>query len=157
MLNKNLLNDKKGDVAEGMLWIPRLLFLLLPLALAVSFFIAILVSAIDVTPIEAAIFSQRAGTCFYEDVGVIDFAKIDSKELEKCLSSDAVGAKLNLTVLDASIVAKTDEFDYLEPLCVFNEEKNAPYCSKSRKYVAVNLEGTVHPGTLDIEILVKKR
>ncbi|OYT41286.1 hypothetical protein B6U80_01660 [Candidatus Pacearchaeota archaeon ex4484_26] len=151
-LNKN----KKAQIAEGLLWIARIFFLIVPLILAIAFFVNNFVMHYDVTKTEAFILSERADTCFSQESGVIDLNKFNSDELEKCYSfkPDEAAIKLTLTFSDQSkseAVGKTDLF----PLCGI-KQGHVPYCNDFRKYILVKSGNEFYPGALDINIALIK-
>lgn len=145
--------NKKAQIAEGWLWIIRLLFLIMPLALAIAFFVSVFVPNINVVSTEAFILAERADSCFFSN-GILDIEEFENAD--KCYffgDEDLQGAiKLTLTFSDQIKEISTGKVDFFE-ICGLGG--NAPYCKEFRKYVLVKSD-KFYPGSLDIKIALKK-
>lgn len=152
MLNKKL--NKKAQVPEGMLWIIRILFIIIPLVIAISFFLKAAVVNLDVNAIEAVILTERIQNCFSDELGVINAERFNSDELRKCYAFGEEGAiKADLFFGTEQLEAETDKFSFLNPLCDI-PKGNIPYCNTFRKYALVEKEDELYPGSLDVKILL---
>ncbi len=156
MLRKNNLG-KKAQVPEGMLWIVRLLFIVLPLTIAVAFFVKAFILNLDVMPIEAAILSQRAESCF-GDGNVIALSGFTQETLGKCYELKNSGAvEVSVWYSDKRSDLSTEKFSLLEPLCAFKNEGSAPYCKEFRKNVIIQDSGKTFAGGMQVKIILKKK
>ena len=149
--NKKIEN-KKAQITEGWMWLIRILFLIMPLSLAIAFFMSSFVVSMDVTPIESAILLERIDTCFLND-GILYIKDFSRTTLENCFNSDDANVKLELDFIE-NMPVKTDDFDVYWPLC--NLKDSGIYCSEFKEYVLVKKGDEYHPGSLDIQITLKK-
>ncbi|MBU2497117.1 MAG: hypothetical protein KJ767_03605 [Nanoarchaeota archaeon] len=145
--------NKKAQITEGWMWLIRILFLIMPLSLAIAFFMSSFVSSVDVTPIEATILAERVDTCFVNN-GILDMNDFNTATLKNCYNSEDVNAKLELSFKEV-IPIKTDNFDVYWPLCNL-KGKDVPYCNEFREYVLVKDGDEYYPGSLDIKITLRK-
>lgn len=147
--------NKKGQIVEGLLWIVRILFIIIPLVLGVVLLISRFVTSVDVTPLESFILLERFSNCFLEN-NVLNIKDFTSTNLENCYSFNEEGAvKVTLGFLYKELEISTSEFSYLNPFCNL-KGKNIPFCREYRKYVLVKDKGEFFPGTLKIKIILKK-
>ena len=147
--------NKKAQVPEGMLWIARILFIVVPLIFAIMFFTKGFAVKIDVTPVEAFILSERIHSCFSDEQGVINLKRFNSEGLEKCYDfKEDGGIKVDLTFSEKEFVEEAGQFKFLEPLCEL-KGKATPYCKEFRKYVLVQEAGELFPASLSMRIILK--
>ena len=152
---------KRAQVPEGMLWILRLLFIVLPIVLAVAFFVHSFILNLDVKPIEAAILSQRAENCFggkNGDGNTVALSEFTQEALGKCYDMKKSGAvEVSIWYSDKRRDVSTEEFSLLDPLCVFKNEGTAPYCKEFRKNVLVQDSGKTYAGGMQIKVILKQK
>lgn len=148
--------NKKGQAGEAVLWIVRIVFLVLPLMGIIAAFIIKFMLALNVVPIEFAILSERAPSCFYPD-GVFDLENFGSEELESCFYfADEGAVKIRLNFAGKSMEEETSDFDYLHEIS-FISGGNVPYKSEFREYILVKDGEELHPGYLDMTLLLKRK
>ena len=145
--------SKKAQVPEGMLWIARILFIVVPLIFAIMFFTKGFAVKIDVTPVEAFILSERIHSCFSDEQGVINLKRFNSEGLE--MGCDPIVLTgLDLSFSGKESVEEAGQFRFLEPLCEL-KGRATPYCKEFRKYVLVQEAGELFPASLSMKIILK--